>query len=316
MGKTNIAWCDETDNVIVILDKSTGEQAGWYCQKRSPGCQNCFAEAINVSGRFNGNGLPYVIPKTGARTFDEVQTWLQSQGLELSLRRDILDKWHRKTAPKRRFINSMTDTFGEFVPNSWIWEILEAQFRAPSHQTFLNLTKRVDRMRDILFDFMESHRIGRMPGNMQFIASASNQEWLEKRIEPLTQLPATIGLSLEPLIGPIDLSKLEPFWVDWIIIGGESGPNARPFNLDWIGPIIDYCAQVGIACFVKQMGSNSFWPVDGIDGYLPLTFSGKGENMDEWPEQFQVREYPVPLQPMTQQELVLGTIHSLPRGVR
>lgn len=312
MGKTTISWTDETDNVVVVMNRETGKQAGWYCQKSSPGCQNCFAQAINMSGRFNGNGLPYVIPKNGG-SFDEVQKWLGSMGLELSLRHEILDGWKRKKAPKRRFVNSMTDTFGEFVPDSWIMDILEAQFRAPSNQTFLNLTKRAERMRDMVFAFLEKHRLGRMPGNMQFIVSAANQHWLEKRIAPLTQLPATIGLSLEPLIGPIDLSALEPFWVDWVIIGGESGENARPFNLQWAKDIIHYCQTAGIACFMKQMGENPYWGGAGIEDYK-VSFPGKGEDPDEWPSSFQVREYPVPLQPMTQHELGIGSVYSLKRN--
>ena len=107
------------------------------------------------------------------------------------------------------------------------------------------------------------------------------------------RIPAKNFLSVEPMLGPIDLN---PYWqvdgpnstLDWIIIGGESGPNARPFDLYWAECLIFQCQELGIPVFMKQLGSK---PV--LNGTPYPISDRKGENMDDWPDYLKIRQFPI-----------------------
>lgn len=123
--------------------------------------------------------------------------------------------------------------------------------------------------------------------NVWLGVSVEEQEWL-RRADVLRTVPAkTRFLSVEPQIGPIDLrGRLEG--IHWVIVGGESGKDARPFNIQWARDIISACAEAGVACFIKQLGSNAQWG----NGMGLTTRDTHGGNWDEWPEDLRVRQFP------------------------
>lgn len=154
--------------------------------------------------------------------------------------------------------------------------------------------------------------------NVHLLYSASNQETLEAGIGHLLEcrdLVPVLGLSLEPLIGPVDLKTYllffmqesdGPFIQPWVIVGGESGPNARPCQLEWILDIVQQCKAAGVACFVKQLGANATVGYEGLVSFhwrpavkwLPQRRAmvkqkdPKGDDPAEWPEELRVQEYP------------------------
>ena len=241
--KTGIQWCDATDNPIRVRDPRTGKFGGFYCVKISPGCTNCYAASMVSTGRF-GEPIPYVAGP-GAP--------------ELYLDEEMLAGWAKKTKPKKRFVSSMTDIAGEFVPDEWYWNILEAQRQAPL-QTFLNLTKRAGRMDILTAAWMESIGPSNAPANIWPGFSAENQEWFDKRWPHIRQLAEDYGfivwVSAEPLLGPIRLpdSFLSLRKKAWCIVGGESGSDARPMNPHWARDLRDQCTLAGVPFFFKQWG--------------------------------------------------------------
>lgn len=244
MAKSAIQWTDETDNVFVV------EAGGWYCEKVSEGCEHCYAERFNGSSYYGGNGLKYRQSRNGRPP--------------MKIRQDILTGWARKKKPKKRFINSMTDTFGEFIPDEWIFELFDAMAAAPL-QTFQVLTKRAERMCHVTTAWLEARGLHRVPPHIWMMVSAENQKRLDERVPWLLKLPCVRGLSLEPLLGSIDLEDRAyeaagPTWagynklVHWVIAGGESGPNSRPMHPDDARSLRDQCVLAGIDFFFKQWG--------------------------------------------------------------
>lgn len=235
MAKSKIEWTDETDNPI------RAKGGGWYCTKVSEGCTNCYAEAINHAGRFGGNGLPYRV---------------MHDPPELELNRDMLAKWARMQKPKRHFVASMTDIFGEFVPDEWIFEILDAMAAAPL-QTFQVLTKRIERAAILVPAYLAQCGLGCLPDNIWMGTSIENQARADERLPWLIKIPCkTRFVSCEPLLGPLDLRPwLESGGLDWVIVGGESGPHARPMEAEWVRDIRDQCQAAGVLpFFFKQWG--------------------------------------------------------------
>jgi protein gp37 len=146
------------------------------------------------------------------------------------------------------FVNSMSDLFHKDVPEEFIGRVFDTMEAANWH-TFQVLTKRSSLMRDFL-----RSRYGAAPGpaHMWFGASVEDGTKLS-RVRHLQQAPAGVRfLSIEPLIGPIGELNLEG--IDWVIVGGESGPRARPMERTWVRSIRDQCRQAGVAFFFKQWG--------------------------------------------------------------
>jgi protein gp37 len=253
-ANSKIEWTDDTDNPIVVKD------GGWYCTKVSEGCKNCYAESLNHSSYYGGNGLDY--------------KHLVSGPPKLHLKREMLAGWAKKTKPKKRFVSSMTDILGEFVPDEWVFEIWDAQLAAPL-QTFLDLTKRAERLHQLATRWLEMRGLSSMPPNIWPMVSVENQERANERIPWLLKVPAFVrGLSAEPLLGPVDLTpylgflptdlwhlpeqeakKHLPVSVNWVIVGGESGPGARPMHPEWVRSLRDQCQAAGVAFFFKQWGN-------------------------------------------------------------
>lgn len=324
MGKTSIEWCDESINPLRARDRNTGK-VGHHCEKISPGCSNCYASALQR--RF---ALP---PFAGPSRREKVELFLDKGKLEEVLRRK---------KPTKYFWCDMTDLFGDWVPDEWIDHCFATMALAQRH-THQVLTKRVDRMaayfRQIEAEkdmqrwanaagrlsqgFFEENAEWPLP-NVHLGTSIEDQPRADERILQLLACPAAVRfLSVEPLLGPVDLTHIrtslggESFTtrsclqatdglnkgketpgrdkrVDWIIVGGESGPNARQCNVAWIRDIVQQCKEAGVACFVKQLGSWPVWDEHDIwAGFKDRRLQhSKGGNWDEWPQDLRVREFP------------------------
>jgi protein gp37 len=195
------------------------------CSKISPGCKHCYAERLAMR-----------LQAMGQRNYrNGFDVTLQPQMLELPLR------WK---SPKRIFVNSMSDLFHEDVPLSYIKDVFSVMRSEPWHQ-YQMLTKRSERLLEL------SPRLEWEP-QIWMGVSVENEDYLD-RIDHLRKTGACVKfLSLEPLLGP--LRKLKLRGIDWVIVGGESGPGARPANPAWVTDIRDQCVRAGLAFFFKQWG--------------------------------------------------------------
>jgi protein gp37 len=210
--------------------------------------------------------------------------------------------------PRKVFVNSMSDLFHASNPEANLHLIFGVMAATPQH-TYQILTKRHGRMRSLLndpqFAHMARHRAEQVFGrpattrwtwplpNVHLGVSVENQKWADIRIPALAQTPAAVRfLSCEPLLGPVDLGDRSNLGIDWIIIGGESGPGARPFNPLWATSLIIQARAAGAAPFVKQLGS--VWARDWTVNGKTVAAHGdtKGGNPDYWPTHLRVREYP------------------------
>lgn len=260
---SKIEWTDMTWN------PTTG------CEKVSTGCRGCYAEVmtrrlsamgqkkyqgiLTESGRFNGT----------VRTHDDA--------LRLPL------SWNK---PRKVFVDSMSDLFHKDVPFDFIDQVFAVMALTPQH-TYQILTKRTEGAVEYLTGCptqrIERHLLAihqtiplkdRVTGygrpkwplpNVWIGTSVEDQAAADERIPRLLNCPAAVRfLSMEPLVGPVDLLKEYPTgkgtvsygaFVDWVIAGGESGPNARPVHPDWVRSIRDQCAQADIPFFFKQWGN-------------------------------------------------------------
>ena len=214
MAKTGIEWTDLTWNPV------TG------CTKTSPGCAHCYAERITL--RF----------KRGPR-------YLPGES-EIVLHPERLAKPLGWRAPRRVFVCSMSDLFHEDVPVEFIRRVLFT-CRATTQHTYQVLTKRHERLAELAaaLDW---------PPNVWVGVSVENQRWADARIPALLTVPATVRfISAEPLLKPVVLAPYLDS-LQWVIVGGESGPNARPMDAAWARAIRDECAHAGVAFFFKQWG--------------------------------------------------------------
>lgn len=195
------------------------------CDKVSPGCAHCYAERM-------ANRLQAMGQRNYARGFELT---LQPQMLDLPLR------WKRS---KRIFVNSMSDMFHADVPLEFIRKAFDIMRRASWHQ-YQILTKRSERLLslDAQLDWQPHIWMGVSVENARF----------QHRIDHLRVTRAHVKfLSLEPLLGP--LPNLDLGNIDWVIVGGESGPHARPMDPSWVSDIRDQCRSAGVAFFFKQWG--------------------------------------------------------------
>lgn len=217
MSASKIEWTDETWNPV------TG------CVKISPGCKNCYAEKF--AERFRGvAGHPY------------------EGGFDPQLRPERLEHPFRWRTPRMVFVNSMSDLFGEFVPDEYIDQVFAVMRRTPQH-TYQVLTKRALRMRE----WTQTCRWLTSATNIWLGVSVEDRKYGLPRIEELRQAVAAIRfLSIEPLLE--DVGKLDLTGIDWVIAGGESGPRARPVDIAWVRGIRDQCGEQGVAFFFKQWG--------------------------------------------------------------
>jgi protein gp37 len=193
---TSIEWTDATWNPV------TG------CTKISAGCDHCYAERF--SERFRGTrGHPF------------------ETGFDLTLRPERLDQPLRWRLPRMIFVNSMSDLFHKEIPKDFIARVFDTMEAAPWH-TFQVLTKRSSLMRDFL---RKRYGTRRSPSHMWFGVSIEDGT-KTSRVRHLREAPAGVRfLSIEPLIGAVEILDLTE--IDWVIVGGESGPGARPMKQEW-----------------------------------------------------------------------------------
>ena len=200
------------------------------CKKVSPGCKHCYAETF--AERFRGvEGHPY------------------EQGFDLRLVPEKLGEPLRWRSPKMVFVNSMSDLFQDGISDDYIVAVANVMAHAKWH-TFQVLTKRAVRLRELLATKLRS--IAREP-HIWWGVSVENREYGLPRIVQLRSTPAAVRfLSVEPLLE--DLGRLNLKGIHWVIVGGESGPGARPMNEKWVRPIRNQCRRVGVPFFFKQWG--------------------------------------------------------------
>jgi len=285
------------------------------CSRISAGCQRCYAE--RMAHRFSGRGRPFAgLTRSGPSWTGKVR--LVPEALDLPLR------WKR---PRRIFVDSMSDLFHGWVPDEFIDRVFAVMALTQRH-CYQLLTKRPDRMAGYIADAGQSierleHPAREMGYSLKFQGrglipwplpnvclgySASTQKDLDAGVGHLARTPAALRfLSLEPLIEPLDLERVgsyrgEPLSaleevvghversrVDWVIVGGESGPGARPCEVEWIRSIVRQCKAARVPCFVKQLGANVRQNGIGMHVFFD---DRKGADPSEWPKDLRVREFP------------------------
>lgn len=340
MSKTKIQWAQNADG-------SPGQT--WNpvrgCSRISEGCRFCYAE--RHAARFCGAGETdqsgEVILSAGpfhgfAQRTPSGPRWTG----KVELIEHMLDVPLRTRKPTTWFVNSMSDLFHEALPFEAIDRIFAVMARCQRH-TFQILTKRADRMHQYVGRFKSDGQGWVTPGgvdgylsncpldakswpmpNVWLGVSVEDQHRADERIPHLLQTPAAVRfISAEPLLGPLGLAQHFPHVHGmrndkfWVIVGGESGPGARPMDLAWARSIVRQCRTSGVACFVKQLGAHpqeiayatdvtdqesKRWMRDGwtqlYDAagshwrkYLRLK-NHKGGDMAEWPEDLRIREMP------------------------
>lgn len=314
---TGISWCDSTFNP-------------WRgCAKVSPGCAHCYAETMSgrnpaVLGEWGPNGVRVIASESYWR---QPVTWNR--------------KAERAGLRARVFCASLADVFEDRpdldAPRARLLELINFT----ESLDWLLLTKRPENVILLLercfrlcgldtLQMVEDWCKGRPPPNVWLGVSVEDQQRADERIPHLLRTPAAVRfLSAEPLLGPVDLrgwltdggcygpgSPAQEFagkpQIDWLIVGGESGPGARPCRVEWVRSVVEQCRAAGVACFVKQLGSNPTWtywagkpmvPIeqpycatsheypDGIQAKTRLR-DKKGGGPSEWPEDLRVREFP------------------------
>ena len=260
----------------------------WGCTPVSPGCANCYAARWAKFTR----GLEYRrgTPRQLAKDWKTPLKWNKDAGL-----RD----------ERRRVFLSMCDPFDDEVPTEWRLRLTDLIQSTPNLDWLL-LTKRPEHVAPV--DWLPNVWLG---------VSVEDQQRADERIPALLKIPTRLRfVSFEPLLEAIDLSKVEAWRtsetgmlpdgsppkldIGWSIVGGESGPNARPCNIEWIRSIVRQCREAGVPCFVKQMGSKPIESdliepmgdtIDDFD-YVPRFKHRKGGDPSEWPEDLRVREFP------------------------
>ncbi len=275
---TAIEWTDATWNpvrarrITIESDGSGRERIGWHCEHVSEGCRNCYAERIN---RWQGTGQEF----KPAHLKHSTQLGDERGDVTVFLDRTMLVQPMKWSRPRRIFVCSMTDLFADFVPDETIDKVFAVMALTPWH-TYQVLTKRVERMRRYFtkarglsrwHDIDEEarkilleERGERLPPaqllrgpfpNVWIGASAEDQGTLDERINDLIDTPAKVRfLSLEPLLGGIEMFLQGRPGISWVIVGGESGPGARPVHPDWVRSIRDQCERQRVAFFFKQWG--------------------------------------------------------------
>lgn len=225
-GLSDIEWTDATWNPV----------SG--CKIVSPGCSNCYA--MRMASRLQAMGHPSyqgVVRKTGGRP-----KWTGT----IHLNESVLEAPLRWRAPRKIFVNSMSDLFQDGVPEEFIVRVWDVMLRA-KHHVFQILTKRPENMLRIV----SKHGLA-VQSNIWLGTSVESATYRD-RINCLRNVPAAIRfISFEPLIGGVGRMNLSG--IHWAIVGGESGPKARPMKIEWVDTIERECRRQNVAFFFKQWG--------------------------------------------------------------
>lgn len=218
--KSRIEWTQQTWNPVV------------GCTKVSPGCKHCYAESMSRRLRAMG-------------------TKGYENGFEVTLLPERLGQPLSRRKPTLYFVNSMSDLFHEDVSAEFVDQVMKVIAATPQHR-YQILTKRHVRMAAYF-------RERQVPQNAWLGVSVENRKYGVPRINGLRKIVAsTKFLSVEPLLE--DIGRINLRGISWVIVGGESGPNARPMAKEWVTSIRDQCVMQGVSFFFKQWGR---WGVDG-----------------------------------------------------
>jgi protein gp37 len=230
---SKIEWTDHTWNPV------TG------CTKISPGCKHCYAETLAKR-----------LQRMGAKGYEN--------GFSITLLPDRLDAPRRRRKPTVWFVNSMSDVFHPEIPFEFIDRIFDTITATPHHR-YQILTKRPERMEEYF-----EHRPA--PSNAWLGTSVEDRRYGVPRIDILRRVKSQVRfLSVEPLLE--DVGILDLTGISWVIVGGESGPRARPMKPEWARSLRDQCEAAGVAFFFKQWGSH------GDDGIRRVK-SANGRELD------------------------------------
>ena len=304
---SNILWTTETWNPIV------------GCSAISPGCDNCYARSAAQSPRLQQ------FPQ-----YQKVKDW---DGTVSFAENQLLKPlgWRKG---RKVFVCSMSDLFHVNVLDEWIDRIFAVMVLCPQH-TFQVLTKRPQRMMKYIQEAEKRIQLAAIAladsvnrgsfmwqyplPNVWLGTSTENQETANQRIPYLIKTPAAVRfLSCEPLLESIDLSAHLPIewselaedWIEsfpgaeayekklhWVIVGGESGTNARPCHLDWLRSIVSQCKSGKVAVFVKQLGSvaidsNDYIVDVAVNNFKLKLKDRKGGDIDEFSDDLKVRDFP------------------------
>ncbi|MEV7447047.1 phage Gp37/Gp68 family protein [Streptomyces sp. NPDC091204] len=223
--RSSIEWTEATWN------PSTG------CDRISAGCDNCYA--LTLAKRLKAMGAPKYQTDGDPRT--------SGPGFAVTVHPDSLSTPYSWKAPRAVFVNSMSDLFHAKVPVSFIQEVFDVMRDTPRH-TYQILTKRSRRLL-ALADRLD------WPTNVWMGVSVESEKFLT-RVDDLRRVPAAVKfLSCEPLLGP--LPGLDLQGIDWVIVGGESGPGHRFMDEEWVLGILESCRRAGVPFFFKQWGGTT-----------------------------------------------------------
>ena len=317
---SRIEWTEKTWNPVVGCTILSPGCTNCYAMKQAHRIQAMYHGANLQAGR----GAPYPPSPYDGTTKDTKAGPVWTGKVAWGGDEKLLEPLRRKR-PTTYFVNSMSDLFHEDVPDEWIDRVFAVMALSPQH-TFQVLTKRAKRMReyctglagklswrraaigDAMFE-ISGRAIGQhqpeMPlPNVWLGVSAEDQPRADQRVPELLATPAAVRfVSAEPLLGPIVMplawlrqgdngawphDVMPGTGLDWIIVGGESGPNARPMQVPWARSIVQQCKASGVACFVKQLGADPIWE----DGAFLNLAHRKGADMAKWPDDLRVREVP------------------------
>ena len=222
MAKSKIEWTEATWN------PTTG------CDQTSPGCDNCYA--LRQAARLKEMG--------SAKYQNDGDPRTSGPGFGLTEHPTVLDDPRRWTKPRLIFVNSMSDLFHPDVSGDFINQVFSVMQDTPRH-TYQVLTKRSRRLAELAPRLI-------WPRNLWMGVSVETDRYLF-RLDHLRAVPAAVRfVSAEPLLGPLNEVNLDG--IDWLIVGGESGINARPIEVEWVRSLRDQCASASVPFFFKQWG--------------------------------------------------------------
>jgi protein gp37 len=271
---TSIEWTHRPGTVPATWNPTTG------CDRISAGCDNCYA--LTMARRLKAMG--------SAKYQNDGDPRTSGPGFGVTTHPDTLTEPLRWRQPRTVFVNSMSDLFHARVPHQFVADVWSVMAATPQH-TYQILTKRPERMARIVSapDFRQRAEPWRAVGDgvaadpawplpSVWLGTSIESEQHVGRADALRDTPAAVRfISAEPLLGP--LPSLDLTDIDWLILGGESGPGARRMDLGWVRELIAMARQSGTRAFVKQMGT--VW-----------AGGGKGGDWSIWPEDLRIREYP------------------------
>ena len=277
MGKTSIEWTDWSINPIRArrfgIHGSVGR--GHYCEKIAPGCAHCYASALQH--RFQ-------MPEFGGQAL--------RNNVDIFLDEAALKTVRSRQKSTRFFWCDMTDFYGDFIPQRYRQLCYETMDFAWKHIHQV-LTKRPGNIAKMWAPHTRDEEKHLYRDNVHLGTSISDQKTAAENIQLLMEARhwvPVLFLSVEPLLSEIDLRPwLASGDIDWVIIGGESGPHARPCNVGWVASLVTQCQAAGVPCFVKQLGTNR--QSDGRSVLSPK-LSGKGSQIEHFPEALRVRQLP------------------------